>query len=171
MKTRILRMTIASLALIAVCGVVAGCSRTVENNVDGRINATLPKYFGPADKYETHIDIASDGALLRGRVRSVHIVGTKVNLRPDLTLQQVTLDAEAVEIDPKRHTLESVGSAAFTGTINADEINHYIQNRVTDVPGLSISFKGDRLTVHAKPDAPGYHSRPRVGAWAIRADS
>ena len=140
------------LLVLLVCG---ACGRVVRGKAEDRIDAVLPRYLGPADRYETRIDAASAGAVLRGHLRLIHIVGTRVQLRPNLVVDTLTLDARSVTADPRRGTLTAVESAAFRCRISAAHLQSYLISRRLGIPDLSLETQGEFLVVRARPDLLG----------------
>ena len=157
MRTRTWSVAGAALPVaVAFLGVsLAGCTHAVEETADRKVNDVLPRYLGPADHYETHLHASSTGAMLRGRVQSIEIVGTGVHLQPELTVEMLEIEAQAVEVDPKHGSLENVGSASFACTITSSQLDRYMRSRRTNIAGLSVKVGGDRLIVRAKPEALG----------------
>ena len=130
---------------------LAGCGRSVERVAERRVNALLPVFLGPAEKYSTRVR-GKTGALTRGRLRSVHIVGTGVELSPELTLDTLTLDLTGVDVDTKAGNLRSVESVAFGATLGEVGLNRYLRARRPDVPGLRVDIRGSEVIVHAQPE-------------------
>jgi hypothetical protein len=153
------RSIVALAALLVLGGLIClfspGCARVAEQKAEQRVNALLPGYIGPAQRYQTRIRSESTGALMRGRVRSVHVDGTSVQLEPMLTFDTLTLDFSEVEVDPKAGVLRSVGSAAFGCRIAEASLNRYVRAQRPDIPDLSIALRGDRIVVTARPEVLG----------------
>ena len=63
-------------ALVALL-CVAGCARPAEKVAEKTIVALLPGYIGPAESYKVRVKSDSLGAMMRGRVRTVHIDGSE----------------------------------------------------------------------------------------------
>ena len=147
--------SLIALGLVGGALLSVGCKRNFEGTVEDRIDAALPKYLGPADHYETHVDAASSGAILRGRVRSVEVTGVNVHLRPELLVDRMVLTVHAVEVDTHKGTLQSIGDAEFTGTISSDNLKRYVDSRNLGVRDLSVSIEGDRMHVKARPEVEG----------------
>jgi hypothetical protein len=132
----------------------------VEGEAGKRVNALLPKYLGPARSYSTRVKGDSAGAILRGRLKQVHVTGSDVQLDPDLLVDDLTLDFDEVEVDMKAQTLHSIGSAAFGCRIGAANLDRYVRVRRPDIGGLRIALKGSALVVNAKPDVLGVIAVP-----------
>jgi hypothetical protein len=140
--------------------VAAGCGRVAEGEAGKRVNALLPKYLGPARHYSTRVRGDSAGAILRGRLKQVHVTGRDVQLDPDLLVDELTLDFDEIEVDTKAQTLRRVGSAAFGCRIGEARLDRYVRARRRDVPSLSVTLKGGGLVVSAKPDVLGVIAVP-----------
>lgn len=134
---------------------LVGCARPAEREAEKRVNALLPRYIGPAQKWETKIKGDSMGAVMRGRLRSVHIVGTGVQVAPDLILEKVLLDFEEVAVDTKAQRLQSVGKATFSGSVRDVVLSRYLRKQRPDIKGLNLTFDKGEIVVHADPDAFG----------------
>lgn len=147
-----LRAVLCLFVLLLICLAVVGCTRTAEHEAEKRINPLLTDYIGPADKWETRVRGDSMGAVMRGRVRSVHVVGTNVRLHPDLTAAQLTLDFSEVAVDTKAQRLSNVGAATFECKIAGDVIDRYCRKLRPDINDLKISLRGDVFVVTARPD-------------------
>lgn len=167
------------LVLLLPLLLLAGCGRTVERKAEQMVNEVLPAYLGPAEKYSTRIHGDSAGAVIRGRLRSVHIDGQKVQLAPDLVVDEVTLDFAEVEVDTKSRRLRAVGSAEFTCRIGEARLNHYLRSVKPDIPELAVRLRGDTLFVRAKPEVLGVlpvpvevegRLRPRPGGRLLDFD-
>jgi hypothetical protein len=155
MRFRIFAAGLAMVALSVIATgpmLLSGCTRTVEREAEKRINPILTQYIGPAEKWETRVRGESAGAVMRGRVKSVHIEGTNVQLHPDLTAAKLTLDFAEVEVDKNAGRLTNVGSASFTCRIGEAVIDRYCRKLRPDIKDLKITLRGDAFVVTARPD-------------------
>ena len=134
-----------------------GCARRVgEKKAAERINAVLPHYVGPADKWESSVKGDSLQAIARGHIRSVHIEGQNVLLQDNFKAESVTLDFSEVAVDLKANTLQNVGSAAFSCRIGPENLNTYVRSlRAEGLRDLSIGLSEDRIIVTARPEVLG----------------
>jgi hypothetical protein len=148
MNRRSFAIAAVSLLLLPVYG----CTRPVEREAEKRINPLLTQYIGPAEKWETRVHGDSAGAIMRGRVKSVHVEGKNVRLHPDLTAAQLTLDFSEIEVDKNAGRLKNVGSASFTCRIAGDVIDLYCRKLRPDIKELQITLRGDSFVVKARPD-------------------
>lgn len=153
------RAVISTLVLFSLCliGVgllfapLAGCRRPAEREAEKRILALLPRYIGPADKYTAKVTGDSPGAVLRGRLRQVHVEGKGVRLTRDLRVDELVMDFDEVSVDPKAGRLQNVGRAAFNGRISDVSLNRYLR-ATRNIPELNLEIGEGALTVSAKPE-------------------
>lgn len=148
------------VAIILLTLLSGGCGRTAEREAEKHVNAVLNNYIGPADKWDTRVRSESAGAVMRGRFKSISIVGKNVRVDPNMTLEDLTLDFEAVEVDTKAKRLNSVGKAIFSCRLRDVVLSRYIRNRRPNINGLNLTFDDGNLVVHAKPDALGLFTVP-----------
>jgi hypothetical protein len=151
------RRVMIFLAVVTLFGVLLGtgnigCTRPVEREAEKRVNAILPQYIGPAEKWETRVRGDSAGAVMRGRMKSVHIAGKNVRLHPDLTAANLTLDFTEIEVDMRAQRLKNIGNASFVCRISGDVIDRYCRKLRPDINELNIALRGDSFIVTAKPD-------------------
>jgi hypothetical protein len=149
-----------------------GCARTGEKKVERAIEELLPGYLGPAKKYSVQVQTKSLGALMRGRVKSVHIDGKEVSLRPDLIAETLTIDAKEIEIDRAKQTISNVGEARFTARIREASLRQFVQAHRPKLAALKVSLRGSQLEVNVTPEVFGYPTVPIsvVGSLLSRND-
>ncbi|HVK03129.1 MAG TPA: DUF2993 domain-containing protein [Armatimonadaceae bacterium] len=153
-------MVPAALLATAALGTLGGCGRVVEGRAEQAVNAILPQYLGPADRWSSRVGGRPD-AMLRGRLRSVHVEGDNVRLAPGLVVGKLTLDLRDVSVDRKAGTLEDVGATRFSALLGERALNDYVRRQRTDVRDLRVSLGKDaRLTVRARPELLGYPTLP-----------
>lgn len=160
------RFFILIIALLTLFS--AGCNRTAEREAEKHVNVVLTNYIGPADKWDTRVRSDSAGAVMRGRFKSINIVGKNVRVDPNMTLEDLTLDFEAVEVDTKAKRLNSVGKATFSCRLRDVVLSQYCRKRRPNIEGLDITFEGNNLVVHAKPDALGLFKVPVSVAGTLK---
>jgi hypothetical protein len=148
-----------ALALLAPLFFLAGCGREVERAAERRVNGLLPALVGPADKYGTRVRGNPD-ALLRGRMRSVHIDGEGVRMTEELTLDTLTLDLTGVTVDVKAKRLSGIESVTFAATLGEGNLNRYVRARHPGIPGLQVALGQAGATVHARPEIFGGIAAP-----------
>lgn len=137
--------------LFAIGPIGAGCKRVAEREAEKRVRDLLPQYLGPADKYETRVDSDNAGAVTRGRLRRVSVVGTNVRFDPTLTIDRLSLELSDVDVDTKARRLRDVGTTRFECRIAGDRLDRYVRARRSDIPDLRVALTGDVLRVTARP--------------------
>lgn len=151
---RTLCLVLAALAGIpAVFLTAPGCSRIAESRVEETLNGLLPTYLGPATRYTTQVRASSVGAVLRGRVESIHVDGDGVHIPNGPVLDRLTLDLDDIAVDPKTKRLESVGTARFMVRVGEAELNRYLSTRRPgDRSGLlRVTLGQGTATLAARP--------------------
>lgn len=144
--------SVCLLAVMLMFAPIAGCRRPVEREAEKRIVALLPRYLGPADKYTAKVTGDSPGALMRGRLRQVHVEGKRVRLTPDLIVDELVMDFDEVSVDPKAGRLQNVGRATFNGRISDVSLTRYLRQTRSGIPELGIALEEGHIEVSAKPE-------------------
>lgn len=145
-------------ALIVICLLVGlfagGCGRPAERVAERRINALLPQFLGPADRWTSRV---SDNplALARGRLRRVRVDGDNVRVSDSLTLDHLTLHVSDLRVDTKQQRISGVGGVRFSATLSETNVNRYLRARRPDIPGLSVSLGRGEARVSARPEVAG----------------
>lgn len=162
-------LALAAAAILPGCG--SGCTRAVHNKAETAINARLPRFLGPADRYETKIDGRTD-ALLRGHVRAVHINGLNVRLTPTLLVNRLQLDLSDISADTGGGRIEKIGEARFFARLTESAVLHYALSRPHPLKGLDVSFEGDgNALVTARPEIAGHPTLPVTLRGVIRLEA
>jgi hypothetical protein len=130
---------------------VIGCSRPAERVAEKRINALLPEYLGPADRYSTRVRETTSG-LLRGRLRRVEVNGVNVRLSDDLTVDHLALHISDVSVDTRAQRIQSVGAIRVAATVGETNLNRYLRARRPDIAGLQVRLGTGEATVRATPE-------------------
>lgn len=146
---RRIRRPVTVLLFAALC-LISGCGRAVERKAEDAVNAILPEYVGPAEKYQTRVR-GGTTAIVRGRLRSVHVEGTQVRLMPQLTADTLVLDLDDVEVDTKARTLRSVGAIAFVAELGETNLRRYVDAQNFDIRDLRVSLANGAVRVTARP--------------------
>jgi LmeA-like phospholipid-binding len=149
--------TAAALSAVLI---VAGCARPGEKKAERAVEELLPSYLGPAQSYKTQVKAASLGALMRGRVRTVTIIGRGVQLMPECTVAELRVDASEIEIDKGSQTLKSVGEARFIARIEEKELDRLVRTRRPKLADLRVTLRGTQVRVRVTPEVLGYPTVP-----------
>ena len=151
-----MRSTLVLLALVAL----VGCARPGEKAAERAVEELLPQYLGPAQSYKAKVKAASLGGLMRGRVRTVTIVGRGVQLLPECTVAELRVDAAEIEIDKRSQFLKSVGQARFEARIEEKELDRLVHARRPKLADLQIGLRGSFVSVRVTPEIFGYPTVP-----------
>jgi hypothetical protein len=151
-------MKYGAVALILLASV--GCARPGEKKAERAVEELLPQYLGPAQSYTAKVKAASLGALMRGRVRTVTLIGRGVQLLPECTVAELRVDAAEIEIDKDRQSLKSVGEARFIARIDENELDRLVRTRRPKLADLKISLRGSWVNVRVTPEIFGYPTLP-----------
>lgn len=138
--------------------VLTGCHRPVETRIEHAVTDLLPRYLGQAQSYTARVEGRPD-AIYRGHLRAVHVVGVKVALLSDLTVERLTVDIKDVSVRGT-NALESVGETRFVACITETALNHYISSRRSG-KDLRITLGADgKATVTTTPALLGFPTVP-----------
>ena len=140
-------------------GFGTGCRRPAERSAEKAVVELLPSYVGPARSYVAKVRSDSLGALMRGRVRQVVVDGVDVRLAPDLTVAELHMEADEIEVDRGRRTLRSVGKARFRARIDGREVARLVRGRSRSAVPPELKVVGSVLKVRVVPEVLG---RPTV---------
>jgi LmeA-like phospholipid-binding len=151
------RQVLATALLLEICG---GCARPGEKKAERAVEELLPHYLGPAKSYKAQVKAASLGALMRGRVRTVKIIGREVQLLPECTVAELTVDATEIEVDKSRQSLKSVGEARFVARIEERELDRLVRARRPRLVDLKVALRGSLVSVRVTPELLGYPTVP-----------
>lgn len=144
--------SVGLLTLLLLFAPLAGCRRPAEREAEKRILSLLTRYIGPADKYTTKVTGDSSSAVLRGRLRKVHVEGKRVRLTPDLIVDDLVMDFDEVSVDTRAGRLQNVGRATFTGRISDVSLTRYLRQTRSGIAGLGIALEDGRIEVSATPE-------------------
>ncbi|MGC4044579.1 MAG: DUF2993 domain-containing protein [Armatimonas sp.] len=161
-------MRYAALLLLALA--LVGCARPGEQQAEKAILKLLPEYLGPAKSYRTQVKGKSLGAVMRGRLREVHIVGEQVQLTDELTVRELTIDAEEVAADMKTRSLKGEGKATFIARIDERPLDSMAHKRRPKLADLRLTLRGRYVQVTVRPEVFGYPTLPITvdGTLAVR---
>ncbi|MBC8104036.1 MAG: DUF2993 domain-containing protein [Cytophagales bacterium] len=151
LRTLLLLVTVLSGSLVIFL-IAPGCARVAESKAEKAVNDLLPSFLGPADKYATRIRGDSAGAVLRGRLQSVHIEGDNVRFEDGLVIDRLTMDFDSVSVDTRARKLTSIGAARFTARIGVANLNRYVTANRPTLAGLIIALGPGTASVEARPE-------------------
>ncbi|MBC7809013.1 MAG: DUF2993 domain-containing protein [Akkermansiaceae bacterium] len=150
---------------------LTGCGRSIETRAEHAITDLLPRYLGPAEKYTARVSGRPD-AIYRGRLRSVHIEATNVQMLPNLIINRLTMDVKDVSVDRASNTLRNVGETRFSARLTESVINTYVQRRPTTLRDVSISLNADgKAIITARPEVLGFSTIPVSLRGTVRLQS
>ena len=137
-----------------------GCARPGEREAEKAILRLLPDYLGPAKRYTAKVRGKSLGAISRGHLREVRIVGYDVRLTDELTVRELTLDADEVAVDLKSRTLQGVTQALFSARIDPAPLDAMARKRRPKLLDLKLRLTGKWVEVTLRPEVFGYPTVP-----------
>lgn len=148
------RMIGAAAALAALALLAVGCGNPVKSKVESTIQSALPRLIGPAKSYEVQVT-GSTVSMLKGRLRSAHVVGKDIQLPNGITVARLEVISHGIEIDRHRHQISSVVDTSYTATLAQDALNKYLSDTYRHVPRLKTELAKDQLHVTASPEVAG----------------
>ena len=133
--------------IIVPCGLallllLTGCTRAINRSAERRIREALPDLLGPARQYRVHIANAPDRTL-RGRLSTVTVDGSDVELPNGLLLDSLHLELKNVEVDTDRRRVNRVGEARFTATVREATLAHFLAGEMPE----NETIRNTRLTL------------------------
>jgi hypothetical protein len=128
-----------------------GCARVAESKAEKAVNDLLPSFLGPADKYVTRVRGKSIGAVMRGRLDTVHIEGTNVRLDDGMIIDDLKMDFQSISIDTATRKLSHLGSAQFTARIGTVNLNRYVTVKRPALADLTIMLDTNSAVIEARP--------------------
>ncbi|WP_395091192.1 DUF2993 domain-containing protein [Armatimonas sp.] len=148
------------IALCFALALLCCCARPGEKKAERAVEELLPEYLGAAQSYSARVKAASLGALMRGRVRTVTIIGRGVHLLPECTVAELRIEAAEIEVDKGSQSLKSVGEAHFFARIEEKELDRLVRTRRPKLADLKIGLRGSRVSVRITPEIFGYPTVP-----------
>lgn len=156
-------------ALAAVCLMVGGCGDPIRNSVEHRIEDALPKLIGPATSYEVKV-YGSQTAMLKGRLRTTHIVGREVRFHSGIIIEELVVESRGIEIDRHRQQISKVEGTDYKATIAQDVLNKHLRGNYRHVPSLKAVLAQGLMTVSAAPELKGLPVRISADADLLVKD-
>ena len=150
---------------------LAGCARPGEREAERAILRLLPEYLGPAKGYAVRVKGKSLGAISRGHLREVRIAGTDVRLTDELTVRELTVDADEVAVDLKTRSLQGVSQALFSARIDEAPLDAMARKRRPKLLDLKLRLTGKWVEATVRPEVFGYPTIPITvrGTLAVRS--
>lgn len=147
----------------------SGCGSSIVNDkVEHHIEAALPQYIGPAESYKAHVD-GSLGGMMDGRLRELQIEGKRVQLAPELIVNDLQVEMKGVDFDRKKNQLRSVDSTQFQADFTEDVIQRYLEKNHPGIEGLRVRLYQDEIRIQARPAVLGVSTGVTVsGKLAVR---
>lgn len=136
------------LPLLALLFVGAGCTGTVERELEDKLRA----YIGPAERYDVQID----GLRARsGRASRVFAVGERVQLEDAPVVERFEFDLRGVTYDRSAKRLERVDSTRASARITALALVDFLESK-DGVREATLSLRApDEATLRVRPELGG----------------
>jgi hypothetical protein len=153
-ESRQSRIVRGSAWLAAILILAAGCGNPVRSKVESRIESALPRLIGPAKSYSVSVSGSTVG-MLKGRLRSAHIIGRDIQFPSGITVSELEVLSHGIEIDRHRQQISSVLDTSYSATLGQDALNKYLCDTYRQVPHLKTELRKDQLHVSASPEVAG----------------
>jgi len=145
----------ARAGIIALLSAIAFTGCTPASLVEQGIERELPKYVGPADRYEVTIDGLQ---VKEGTASNVTAVGERV--RPDgaPVIERLVLELEGVEYDRNAEKLRQVDGARVSAVIKTPDLVTFLE-AYRDVREAQVMLRS--------PNEATIRLRPEIGGLAV----
>lgn len=128
------------------CGLVIGCTPT--NLVEQGIERELPKYVGPAERYDVEIE-GFDAR--QGTADSVIAVGERVRPEGAPVIERLSLDLTGVVYDRQAERLSQVENARLTAVVKTPDLSDFLET-YRNVREAAVTLRSpDRATLRIRP--------------------
>ena len=125
---------------------LAGCTPT--NLVEQGIERELPKYVGPAERYDVEIE-GFDAKL--GSADSVVAVGERVRPEGAPVIDRLALNLTGVVYDKQAERLSQVGSAELTAVVKTPDLSDFLES-YRNVKEAEVMLQSpNRATLRIRP--------------------
>ena len=148
-------VAIASSCLLS--GVLSGCTPT--SLVEQGIERELPKYVGPAEKYDVEIEGLDVGA---GSAETVTAVGERVRPEGAPVIDRLALDLSGVVYDKEAEKLTRVDGARLTAVIKTPDLADFLETYRNVNEAVVILRSPDEATLSIRPQLGDYSVPPGV---------
>ena len=138
--------------LVVIVGVVAAALAGCGSDSDSArmLERMLPRFVGPAQRYEVRVAGASSN-----RLRSAHVRSSRLETADGLTLDVAVFDLSELHFDRERREVRGVGKADFAATILQEDLNLHLRDRSALLRNLRVRFTPLGAQVHGSADIPG----------------
>lgn len=146
---------LARAGMIALLSVVAVTGCTPASLVEQGIERELPKYVGPAERYEVTID---ELQVKKGTAGAVTAVGERVRPEGAPVIERLVLELEGVEYDRTAEKLRRVEGARVSAVIKTPDLVTFLE-AYRDVREAQVTLRS--------PNEATIRLRPQIGGLAV----
>lgn len=148
------------LALVA--GFAYGCAPpSVYRKIERTAVSAIQTELGPADSWSAKVSRDSIGSLVEGEISRLSVKGKRVRPRPDIIIDEVTIEATDLNVDVRNKTLKSVKETAISAKLSPSSLALMIET-MTDIREPSVTFEPDLVEVRGVYDVMGVPFRIRA---------
>ena len=139
------QLTVRLLSI--VCGLfLASCTPT--SLVEQGIERELPKYVGPAERYDVEIEGLN---AKQGSADSVVAVGERVQPESSPVIERLALHLSGVVYDRQAERLSSVENVSLTAVVKAQDLSDFLET-YRNVREAKVTLQApDRATLRIRP--------------------
>ena len=152
-----LMMGVAISSSCLVSGLFSGCTPT--SLVEQGIERELPKYVGPAEKYDVKIDGLDVG---KGSAEAVTAVGERVRPEGAPVIDRLALDLSGVVYDKDVERLTQVDGARLTAVIKTPDLADFLEMNRNENEASVILRSPNEATLSIRPQLGDYSVPPGV---------
>jgi hypothetical protein len=141
--------------LVFVTPLVYGCgSQSPQHLAAKAIEKRLPALIGPAQSWEVNV-AGSDLDLARGHASEVRIHGVSVNIKDNLTLDDVFIDSHNLTFDKSSHKLTHADNTTAAVSISAQNLSTYLYARHPKWSNIQLTYTDKDIQAHLPLDVLG----------------
>lgn len=141
------------VSILASSCLVASCTPT--SLVEQGIERELPKYVGPAEKYDVKIEGLDVGA---GSAEAVTAVGERVRPEGAPVIDRLALDLSGVVYDKEAEKLTQVDGARLTAVIKTPDLADFLE---------TYRNVNEATVILRSPNEATLSIRPQLGDYAV----
>ncbi len=149
------RKIIIGLALLT--GTLLGC--TPASLVAQGIERELPKYVGPAEKYDVEIEGLN---IASGSAQTVTAVGERVRPEGAPVIDRLSLDLQGVVYDKQAERLTQVNNARLTAVIKTPDLADFLETYRNVNEAEVILRSPNEATLRVRPQIGSYTVSPGI---------